>query len=216
MFKLPSSTIVDKIVPKSSFDEYATTKQKKLLSSVVARIKWLNKISTQTVNLQGKEVNEIQVFELELKEKSNVNELLLLINKVIPYQILFVLRFNEEIMYSISKKHTHPTNENQAVVDWTFSTSWKNVVEDEFEISLSNSLDSVFQDICFKISGKNQGKEKDIETLIAKEQQLKQLNYSIEKITASIDKCKQFNKKVELNRQLKEMLNKKIEIDFDN
>jgi hypothetical protein len=216
MFKLPSSTIVDKIVPKSSFDEYATTKQKKLLSSVVARIKWLNKISTQTVNLQGKEVNEIQVFELELKEKSNVNELLLLINKVIPYQILFVLRFNEEIMYSISKKHTHPTNENQAVVDWTFSTSWKNVVEDEFEISLSNSLDSVFQEICFKISGKNQGKEKDIETLIAKEQQLKQLNYSIEKITASIDKCKQFNKKVELNRQLKEMLNKKIEIDFDN
>ena len=156
MLKLPTSTIVDTIVPKSSFDEYATTKQKKLLSSVVARIKWLNKISTQTVNLQGKEVNEIQVFELELKEKSNVNELLLLINKVIPYQILFVLRFNEEIMYSISKKHTHPTNENQAVVDWTFSTSWKNVVEDEFEISLSNSLDSVFQEICFKISGKNQ------------------------------------------------------------
>ncbi len=216
MLKLPASTIVDKIIPKNSFDEYATTKQKKLLSSVVARIKWLNKISTQTVNLQGKEVNEIQVFELELKEKSNINELLLLISKVIPYQILYVLRFNEEVMYSISKKHTHPTNENQSVVDWTFSTTWMSVQEDQFEIALSNSLDFVFQDICFKISGKNQGKEKNIDELIEKEQRLKQLNYSIEKITASMNKCKQFNKKVELNRQLKVLLNEKRKIEFEN
>ena len=212
MLKLPTSTIVDKIVPKNSFDEYATTKQKKLLTSVVARIKWLHKLSNQTVNLQRKEVIEIQVFELELKEQTNVNELLLLINRVIPYPIVFVLRFNEEVMYSISKKHTHPTNENQAVVDWTFSTSWKNVVKDEFEISLSNSLDSVFQDICFKISGKNQGKEKDIETLIAKEQQLKQLNSEIEKTQKAIDKCRQFNKRVELNQKLQLILKLKNEL----
>lgn len=214
MLKLPTSTVVDKIVPKNSFDEYATTKQKKLLTSVVARIKWMNKISIQTVNLQGKDVIEIQVFELELKEQTTINELLLLVNRVIPYPILFVLRFNEEIMYSISKKHTHPTNENQAVVDWTFSTSWKNVVEDEFEISLSNSLDTVFQEVCFNISGKNQGKEKDIETLIAKEQQLKQLNWEIDKTTTLISKCKQFNKKVELNRQLNELLKKKTNLEF--
>lgn len=213
MLKLPTSTIVDKIVPKNSFDEYATTKQKKLLTSVVARIKWLHKLSNQTVNLQGKEVFEIQVFELELKERTNVNELLILINRVIPYPILFILRHNEEVMYSISKKHTHPTNENQAVVDWTFSTSWKNVVEDEFEISLSNSLDSVFQDICFIISGKNQGKEKDIETLIAKEQQLKQLNSEIEKTQKAIEKCRQFNKRVELNQKLQMILKKKINYD---
>ena len=212
MLKLPATTIVEKIVPKNSFDEYATSKQKKLLTSHIARIKWLHKISTQTVNLQGKDVVEIQVFELELKEKSNINNILLLINKVIPYQILFVLRFEEEIMYSISKKHIHPTNENQAVVDWTFSTVWTNISEDQFEIALSNSLDYVFQDMCFKISGKVIGKEKDIETLIAKEQQLKQLNYSIEKITASMTKCKQFNKKVELNRQLQEFLNEKMNL----
>ena len=212
MLKLPTSTIVDKIVPKNSFDEYATTKQKKLLTSFVARIKWLHKLSNQTVNLQGKEVIEIQVFELELKEQTNINDLLLLINRVIPYPILFVIRHNEEIMYSISKKHTHPTTENQAVVDWTFSTSWKNVLEDEFEISLSNSLDSVFQDICFKISGKNQGKEKDIETLIAKEQQLKQLNSEIEKTQKAIDKCRQFNKRVELNQKLQLILKLKNEL----
>ena len=210
MLKLPASTIVDKIIPKNSFEEYATAKQRKLLSSYVARIKWLNKISTQTVNLQGKEINEIQIFELELKEKFNINELLALINKVIPYQILFVLRFNEEVMYSVSKKHIHPANENQAVVDWTFSTTWTNVIDDQFEIQLSKTLDFVFQDICFKISGKNRSKEKDIETLIAKEQQLKQLNSEIEKTQKAIDKCRQFNKRVELNQKLQLILKQKM------
>ena len=209
MLKLPASTIVDKIIPKNSFEEYATAKQRKLLSSHVARIKWLNKISTQTVNLQGKEINEIQVFEMELKGKFNINELMVLINKVIPYQILFVLRFNEEVMYSVSKKHIHPANENQAVVDWTFSTTWTNVTDDQFEIQLSNSLDFVFRDICFKISGKNTGKEKDIETLIAKELQLKQLNSEIEKTQKAIDKCRQFNKRVELNQKLQLILKQK-------
>lgn len=210
MLKLPAPTIVDKIIPKNSFEEYATVKQRKLLSSHVARIKWLNKISIQTVNLQGKEINEIQVFEMELKGKFNINELLALINKVIPYQILFVLRFNEEVMYSVSKKHIHPANENQAVVDWTFSTAWTNVTDDQFEIQLSNSLDFVFRDICFKISGKNTGKEKDIETLIAKEQQQKQLNSEIEKTLKAIDKCRQFNKRVELNQKLQLILKQKM------
>ncbi len=210
MLKLPASTIVDKIIPKNSFEEYATAKQRKLLTSYVARIKWLNKISTQTVNLQGKEINEIQVFEMELKGKLNINELMALINKVIPYQILFVLRFNEEVMYSVSKKHIHPANENQAVVDWTFSTTWTNVTDDQLEIQLSNSLDFVFQDICFKISGKNTGKEKDIETLIAKEQQQKQLNSEIEKTLKAIDKCRQFNKRVELNQKLQLILKQKM------
>lgn len=210
MLKLPASTIVDKIIPKNSFEEYATVKQRKLLSSNVARIKWLNKISTQTVNLQGKEINEIQVFEMELKGKFNINELMALINKVIPYQILFVLRFNEEVMYSVSKKHIHPANENQAVVDWTFSTTWTNVIDDQFEIQLSKTLDFVFQDICFKISGKNTGKEKDIDTLIAKEQQLKQLNSEIEKTQKAIDKCRQFNKRVELNQKLQLILKQKM------
>jgi len=212
MLNLPATTIVDKVIPKNSFEEYATPKQKKLLVSLVARIKWMYKLSAQTINLQGKEVSEIEVFEIELKEKSICTELLLLINKVIPYQILFVLRCNEEIMYSVSKKHVHPTNINQAVVDWTFTTSWVNVAEDQFEISLTNSLDFVFQEICFKISGKNRDKENDIESLIQKEQRLKQLNYSIDKITAAMNKCKQFNKKVELNRQLQLLIREKDEI----
>jgi hypothetical protein len=206
MLKLPNSTLVDKIIPKSSFEEYATSKQKKLMSALIGRIRWQNKLSRETLNLQSKQIDEIQVFELELKEKGNISDLLLLINKVIPYQILFVIRYNGEVKYSVSKKHSHPTNENQMVVDWTFSNEWMNESEDNFEINLTNSLDFVFQQICFKISGKNQEKEQDVESLIKKEQQLKQLNISIEKIMTAMQKCKQFNKKVELNKRLQELI----------
>ncbi|HEY5591859.1 MAG TPA: DUF4391 domain-containing protein [Paludibacter sp.] len=213
MFDLPASTIVDKPIPKNTFDEYATPKQKKLFTNIVAKIKWANKLSLQTINLQGNEVQEIQIFEIELKEKSNISELLLLMNRVIPYPILFEIKHEEFLMYSISQKHSHPTNENQAVVDWTFTTEWKTQKESSFVLQLAHNLDFVFSEICFQISGKQSFKDRDVIKLIELEQKMKQLNLSVEKLTASIKNCKQFNRKVELNRQLRILMDEKNDLE---
>jgi hypothetical protein len=209
MFELPASTIVDKVIPKNTFEEYATPKQKRLFTNLVSKIRWKNKLSQQTVNLHGKEIQEIQIFEIELKEKTSISELLILINRVIPYPILFEIRHEEYVMYSIAQKHSHPTNENQAVVDWTFSTEWKPVNESDFDLQLAHNLDHVYSEMCFNISGKKSFKDRDISKLIEMELKMKQLNFSIDKIRASIISCKQFNKKVELNRQLRIVLQEK-------
>jgi hypothetical protein len=42
---------------------------------------------------------------------------------------------------------------------------------------------------------------------------MKQLNFSIDKLSASIKSCKQFNRKVELNRKLRILKNEKIELE---
>ena len=202
MFDLPVSTIVDKLIPKNTFEEYASPKQKKLFTNAVAKIKWANKLSSQTINLQGKEVQEIQIFEIELKERTNISELLMMINRVIPYPILFEIKHEAFLMYSISQKHSHPTNEHQAVVDWTFTTEWKTQKDFNFELQLAHNLDFVFTDICFQLSGKQSFKNRDITKLIELEQKMKQLNLSIDKLTNAIRSCKQFNRKVELNKQL--------------
>jgi len=207
MFDLPASTIVNKNIPKKTFDEYATPKQKRLFTNVVSKIKWAYKLSQQTINLNGIEVKEIQIFEIELKEKSNINELLLLINRVIPYPILFEIKHEEFLMYSISQKHSHPTNENQAVVDWTFSTDWKTPKEPIFTLQLAHNLDFVFSEICFQISGIQSFKNRDVTKLIAVEQKMKLLNINIDKLSISIKNCKQFNRKVALFRQLRILSN---------
>lgn len=213
MFELPANTIVNRNIPKNSFESFANSKQKKLLTNTVNKIRWINKLSAQTINLDGREVKEIQIFEITLKQKESITELLNVIDRVVPYNIVFLIRIDEEIQLSASQKHIHPTNENQAVIDWTFTSDWINTESFPFRLNLQQSLDFVFSDICFQISGKQYAAQTDIKTLIAFEQRKKQLTDQIQKLESAIKACKRFNKKVELNLELHKLLKAKIQID---
>jgi 16S rRNA U1498 N3-methylase RsmE len=57
--------------------------------------------------------------------------------------------------------------------------------------------------ICFQISGKQSAAQTNTKILIAFEQCKKQLTDQIQKLESAIKTCKQFNKKVELNLELK-------------
>lgn len=50
-FDLPVSTMVQRVVPKNSFDASTNSKQKDLFTKEVARIIWSNKLSSETINL---------------------------------------------------------------------------------------------------------------------------------------------------------------------
>jgi len=211
MFNLPKSTIANKVIPKNTFDEYTNSKQKQQFSDKISRIKWVNKLSPETINLSGEEVKEIQVFHIELRVKEQITDLLKIIDKAIPYHILFILKFEGLAMLITAQKHIHPTNEDMAVVDWNFSTDWIEQEKFNYQLNLKQNLDFVFEDICFQISGDGQ-KDKSIAGLISHEQQKQQLEKRIEKLTSEIKRCKQFNKKVELNRTLFDCQNKLNEI----
>lgn len=204
MFDLPKSTIVNRFIPKNAFDEYSNAKQKRLFIEKVNKIRWLNKLSAETINLTGTDVKEIQVFEIELKQKDLISDLLKVIDKAIPYHILFILVFNDSFLLSASQKHIHPTNENLAVIDWTFTSSWAEKDSANYKFNLKKNLDFVFADLIYQISGKTNTTELNISDLISKEQKIKQLTSQIEKLKSEIKKCRQFNKKVDLNLELLE------------
>jgi hypothetical protein len=68
-FNLPFNTVVQHIIPKNSFDSFTDSKQKEMFTKGIAKIVWSNKLSAETRNLQGKEIQEIQIFTIELKNK---------------------------------------------------------------------------------------------------------------------------------------------------
>ena len=209
MLVLPHTSIVNRVVPKNSFDKFINTKQKKLFSEYVDKIKWANKLSTQTVKLEGKDIKEIQVFEILLKKKHTAEDVLNIIDRFIPYHIIFVLRFDNELMYSVAQKHPNPNSEDNSVVDWRFTSNWVNDSADAFKLNLKKSLDDVFTDFCLQVSGKVENQNKSLQEIIGKEQKRKQLLIDINKLESEIKSCKQFNLKVELNLKLNE---KKIEL----
>lgn len=202
MLNLPHTTIVGKVVPKNSFDKFTNSRQKKLMTECVERIRWTNKLSPDTIRLEGSEIIEIQVFEIALRKKTNTSEILDVIDRNIPYHIVFELHFENEVQYSAAQKHQHPTAEASAVIDWRFLSEWKKMEDSGFQLNLKISLDEVFTDFCLQVAGKDRKQKHNLTQVIQTEAIKKRLNTEIEKLESEIKSCKQFNKKVELNVKL--------------
>lgn len=204
VFELPTRTIVNKVIPKNAFDGFTTSKQKKRFTDLLERIRWANKLSAETINLSGKEIKEIQVFEIDLKVQEDIADLIEIINKAIPYPIIFYISFQDKAYLSISKKHANPINENHSVIDWTFQSKWKTKDKINYQLSLKQSLDFIYHDFCFQLSSKL-FKTTKVDDLVSLEQNRTELQRKIQNLKAGISRNKQYNKKVELNIELQKV-----------
>lgn len=207
IFELPQSTIVNRAIPKNSFDKFTNTKQKKRLSEIVDKIRWANKISLDTVNLGGKDIAEIQLFDIRLKKKEDIGDILAIIDRAIPYHLIFVISFEDNLKYSASQKHPHPVNEDNTVIDWTFTSNWITADGNSYQLNLKQSLDFVFGDFCKQLSGR-QTEKLSLAQLVSKEQKISELHKSIATLESAIKGARQFNKKVELNIELQKQVKK--------
>lgn len=205
LFNLPQQTIINRVVPKNAFDNYTNTKQKALFSSLISRITWINKLSEETLNLAGQDILEIQIFSVELKEPGDPKTLLDIIDKSIPYHIIFVVKFMDSVFISTSKKHPHPADENNSVIDWTFRSDWFNANKNQFVLNLKKSIDAVYLDFCNQLSGELKSNQVSISELIEINKKADKLNNEIGSLKAAIARSKQFNQKVDLNLKLKEV-----------
>lgn len=204
-FDLPKRTRVERVIPKSAFDHYTNTKQKKLFTDCIQRISWTHKLSADTVNLDAKDVQEIQVFKVELKQKTDILKILEIINKSISYHIVFWVEHNQEAYISTASKHPHPTNEDVSVIDWTFTSEWFNKENNIYALNLKGSLDAVFKDICLQLTGRPDWGRKHLNDIVSNEQELNRLISERKRLKAAISRCTQFNQKVEMNVKLKKV-----------
>ncbi|TXL02270.1 hypothetical protein BMR09_17235 [Methylococcaceae bacterium CS3] len=142
-------------------------------------------------------VTEIQVFEIELKEQFIPKNILALIDKVIPYQILYQFRFNEHIAYAITLKGLSDI-EKPMPTDYYFS-EWNEPVQFYFT---GTDLEQVYQKL-IKAFIKNQTtQQNDFKAVIETDHKTKQLEKDISLLAKKISKEKQMNRKVELNKTL--------------
>ena len=197
MFNLPENCEVNKFVPKKVFYEKISfsTAIKDEFVNLVDKIVWKYKISEDTLGInKTNKIEEIQVFEINLKEKNFPKNILKVITKAIPYPILFVIYYKENICYSIK-------------VDDIYFTDWN----EDINISFSGlNLENIYENIVKSIIKENETK-KDFETLIEDKKKEIELSKKLDQLKNKIKIEKQFNKKVELNKQIKE-IEKELEV----
>lgn len=211
IFELPPSTFVNRIIPKNAFESFTNQKQKRIFIDDIDKIKWVNKIARDTVNLEGKDVQEIQVFDIQLKKTDNTKDILEVIDKAIPYHIVFILTFGDEIMISTSKKHFHPTIEDKSIIDWTFSTKWFIETESNYQFNLKQNLDFVYADFCQQLTDTKQ-ENKSIDDIVKFNAQMRDLQRQIQQLENKIKKEKQFNIRLSLHLELQGLKEKLLKL----
>ena len=191
MFNLPKSCEVNRFIPKKTFYEKigVSTVIKDEFIDLIDKIIWKYKLSQDTLGVNKTEkIEEIQIFEVNLKEKKFPKNIIKVITKAIPYQILFVIRYNDEVCYSIK-------------VDDIYFTEWNEDINIIFD---GLSLETIYENIVKSIIKETETK-KDFEILLQDKNRQIELNKKLEQLKNKMKAERQFNKKVELNKQIKQM-----------
>lgn len=192
---LPNSAYVNKFIAKSKFYERANldTKLQNEFVNKIQRITWMYKLSEETIGISKTDnVTEIQIFELVLKERKIPKNVLKVIDRIIPYQILYIFNYNGNIAYGITLKLNN-SFENYYFSDWN---------EDiRFEFTGIN-LESVYQKLIKAFLPEEIKKNADFTEAVTIDSNIKLLEKEIISLENRIKREKQFNRKVDLNKVL--------------
>ena len=109
MFNYPKKTHFRRVLPKNKI--YAHTKASKALQArfvdQVVKITWLCKLAPETLNVPAsKAVQEIEIFEIQLKQAEVHQDILRAIDRTIRHPIAYQLRFQDQVRYVIPT-HVH-------------------------------------------------------------------------------------------------------------
>lgn len=199
MIELPKECIVDKFIPKKIFYEKVSlsTNLKQEFVDKIDKIYWKYKISEDTLNISKTEnVEEIEIFELTLKEKLNCQNIIKVITKNIPYIILFEIYYKDEVQYAI--KHN----------DDIYFTNWNEKIDFYFN---GIDLNAVYENIIRSVTNISE-QSNNIDEELEKGKKLKEVQKEIERLENKMKSEKQFNKKVELNKNILELKKQKEEL----
>ena len=195
MLGLPRSTEVNRRVAKEKIyaNTTMTTQLRDIIKNQIESIFWRNKLSDTTVGLaSGKDVKEIQVFEISLRQRGLDKRVLTAINKAIPYKILFVLTFENVAQTWIEASGTF------------YNSDWFRI--DGCTLKLDGlNLDTVYGNLARHIAGGRLDSEGDISEAVEKDKLRQKLEREIAGLEKKILREKQFNRQVELNCELKRL-----------
>ncbi len=204
MFGLPSSTEFNKRIPKQTFYENLDVSPgiKRCFVEQIKTIYWKNKISPETMNLEaGESVTEIQIFQIKLSGRELDESVLTLIDKKIPYHIVFILENEWKYQVWIAYKEATFSGSNAFKVGTYYHTQWMD--EEEIPLKVEGlSTDRVYENFFRQISGIIPEKNRTLYEQIAVEGEKEKLEKEMIKLESQARRETQSKKKYELHERL--------------
>lgn len=206
LFAWPSKAVVARPVAKAKIYAHAkpTAALRALFVDQVESITWAYKLAPETINLPAKpDVPEIEVFEIALKLPDVNHSVLRCIDKAIPFPILFVLRYDGHSQPVAAYKRPSDAASGQWVVGDYHAAPWQKDGVACPGLPVALDLQGLYEQLLRQHlvvparAGESLRDQLDRLSLLSAKQ------VAAAKLETRLAQEKQFNRKVEINAQLR-------------
>lgn len=210
MIQFPKSTAFGRRVPKELFYKNLDVKPeiKRLFIDQIKRITWANKLSPETLNIAaGQTVQEIEVFHILLTDQELDDRVLTLMDKGIPYHLLFILeRRDGRQRLSIAYKEQSEKKSVAFQLKECYHTPW--MAREALSLDLNAlNMDALYESLVRQIAGEalpSLGDESLRET-VERQQERERIQKQIAKLQGQMKREKRLAKQMELRREIRRL-----------
>lgn len=206
LFAWPSQAAVGRPVAKSKIYAHAkpTAALRALFVEQVENITWAYKLSPETINLPAKPaVPEIEVFEVALKTPDVSHSVLRCIDKAMPRPILFNLRFEGRTQPIAAYKRPSDAASDQWVLGDYHAAPWQKDGEMQPALPLALDLQGLYEQLLRQHLAVPARAGETLRDQLDRLAALAAKQAAAAKLEARLNAEKQFNRKVEINAQLR-------------
>ena len=213
LFAWPSQAAVGRPVAKSKIYAHAkpTAALRALFVAQVDSITWAYKLAPETINLPAKPaVPEIEVFEVALKLPDVSHSVLRCIDKAMPRPILFNLRFEGRTQPIAAYKRPSDAASDQWVLGDYHAAPWQKEDSPRPGLPVALDLQSLYEQLLRQHLGAPNRPGETLRDQLDRLSLILVKQAAAAKLESRLAQEKQFNRKVEINAQLR---NIRLEID---
>ncbi len=208
LFDYPKSAAFGRPIPKSKIyamgDVSAATKN--LFVKEIDQIIWQYKLAPETINLAAKGfVGEIEIMTIALKTGQCKHDVLRCIDKAIPRPLIFELNYESTVKTVAAYKRPSETDESKWVVSDYFETGWLPADSVRRPLPMVFDLEALYVQLLDPLMPFPGRPDELIQERVTRIGQILQKEREIQKCQARLNKEKQFNRKVEINSELRRL-----------
>lgn len=204
LFRWPAAAAFGRTVTKTKFYEHGTVRAalREKFVDEIQRITWAYKLADDTIRLRGTSaVPEIQVFTVETKGADVSDDVLIAIDKIVHFPIIFEVASGDRVRTVAAHKSLHGKT---PTIGAYFTTDWQSADVPRRPLPTALDLPSLYEALLSALLpiGTREG-----ETAAEATDRLNRARTLQREIAALEKKLRtepQLNRKIEVRRQLKE------------
>ena len=214
----PKQAAFGRTLPKNKIYEHsgANTRLKDLFVEQVEQIVWQYKLAPETINLPAKPgVPELQIFSIQLKTSELHLDVLRCIDGAVQFPIIFELSRGDQQrgqtqVIAAYKRAVLSRGESDAsrwVLSDYFATVWLPSDCERVAMPLALDLGGLYDQALHRLISTPARPQESLADLVARVELVAAKQREVEKAASRLAKEKQFNRKVAINAQLRQLKN---------